>query len=286
MNISFADFWPGFIPDQNLFVDLFRSINAQIKVVPPSDSTELLVYSCFGNLHQQFDRSRVVKVFYTGENMRPDFSDCEFSLTFDFDDYNGKNIRLPLWMFHIDWFNRVSYSCPQFMIPPSELRKNRFSVLPKTKFCSIVFSNPKPNRVEILKKLSKYKKVDIFGSPFLNLAVGEKYKYGIISQYKFNICFENTLSPGYYTEKLIHAKLAGCVPLYWSDSNCSLDFNPKAFLNLSDFPSIDEFVEKIIELDCDPIAYRQICNEYLFEGREPSLENVKAEIKRLIPCFS
>jgi hypothetical protein len=57
-------------------------------------------------------------------------------------------------------------------------------------------------------------------------------------------------------------------------------------LNLSDFPSIDEFVEKIIELDCDPIAYRQICNEYLFEGREPSLENVKAEIKRLIPCFS
>ena len=64
---------------------------------------------------------------------------------------------------------------------------------------------------------------------------GEKYKLDIISDYKFNICFENTIHPGYYTEKLLHAKIAGCIPIYYSDEKMNIDFNEKCALNLYDF---------------------------------------------------
>jgi alpha(1,3/1,4) fucosyltransferase len=31
-------------------------------------------------------------------------------------------------------------------------------------------------------------------------------------------------SPGYVTEKLFHAKAAGCVPIYWGAPDVELDF--------------------------------------------------------------
>jgi len=242
----------------------------------------VLIYSCFGQQHHTTDRTRVKKIFYTGENIRPNFNDCDYSLTFDFTNHDGKNIRLPLWMLQIDWFNKTGYGNPKFIIPQSELRNNRFSIRPKTKFCSMVFSNPIPNRIEILQKLSKYKTIDCYGAPFGNYSEGEDVKYNIISNYKFNICFENGIHSGYYTEKILHAKVAGCVPIYWADENCKHDFNTKSFINLNDFPNIDALVEKIIELDKNEEETERIRSEYLFENKEPSLEPLKKQLKEIL----
>jgi hypothetical protein len=283
MNISFADFWPGFLPNNNFFVDLFQSVFPSCRVVPFSNaSTDILIYSCFGKTHTQANRSRVKKIFYTGENLRPNYEDCDYSFTFDFLDYGGRNIRIPLWMLQIDWFNKGGYSNPQFVIPVSELKQSRYSVRPKTKFCSIVFNTPRPNRIEILKKLSKYKQIDCFGQPFGNHFYGEDNKYDIISNYKFNICFENTIYPGYYTEKLIHAKIAGCIPLYCADDQCNQDFNPQSFLNLYNFDSMESYIEKIIDLDRNQQSYEDMFRENLFEKHLPSLDKVKDKISRLI----
>lgn len=283
MNLSFSDFWGGVNPDNNFFTDLIQNIRPDCKVVPFSNEhTDILIYSCFGRHHQTADRSRVKKIFYTGENIRPNFNECDYSLTFDFPNYNGKNIRLPLWMLQIDWFNKTGYGNPKFIIPQSELRNSRFSIRPKTKFCSMVFSNPIPNRIEILQKLSKYKTIDCYGAPFGNHSEGEDIKYDIISNYKFNICFESGIHPGYYTEKILHAKVAGCVPIYWADENCKHDFNTKSFINLNNFPSIDALIEKIIELDNNEDEYNNIVSEYLFEGKEPSLDGIKAALEKIL----
>ena len=57
-------------------------------------------------------------------------------------------------------------------------------------------------------------------------------KLHILNDYAFNLCPENKLYPGYYTEKIPEAFLGESLPLTWTDSNVSADFNPNAFLNL------------------------------------------------------
>jgi len=283
LNISFLDFWGDFDPYNNFFIDLIHTIYPDCKVVPFSnEKTDVLIYSCFGSNHNNADRKKVKKIFYTGENKRPNFNECDYSLSFDFDDYNQKNIRLPLWLMQIDWFKKINYGNPKFVIPLEELRISRYFKRPKKEFCCIVFNNPIPNRIEIFQKLSKYKTIHGYGSPFGNHFYGEDQKYEILSNYKFNICFENGIYPGYYTEKIIHAKVAGCLPLYWADKNCERDFNTNSFLNLNDFFNIDSYVERIIELDNNQEEYDNISSQYLFEGKEPSLDVIKSELKKII----
>ena len=84
MKIAFADFWWKFENNNNFFVDSLRSIRDNIEVVDPSDA-DVLIYSCFGKDHLNVDRDKTKKIYYTGENLRPDFDECDASLTFDFD---------------------------------------------------------------------------------------------------------------------------------------------------------------------------------------------------------
>jgi len=281
MKISFADFWDGFDYNNNFFRDLILSIDNSYNFIPFSNDTDILIYSCFGKSHNKVS-SKVKKIFYTGENLLPNYNDCQYSLTFDFDSYNGKNIRLPLWILQIDWFNKRNYTNPQYVIPLEYIKANPLTRKNKDKFCCIVFNSRSPHRWEIIEKLGKYKKVDCYGKPFGNWFYGEDNKLKTISDYKFNICFENSISPGYYTEKMIHAKTAGCLPLYWADNGCEKDFNKNSFLNLYNFNNLDEFIEKIIELDKDDLAYSQITKEYLFENKEISLDNLKKELSNIL----
>ena len=281
MKISFADFWDGFDYNNNFFRDLILSIDNSYNFIPFSNDTDILIYSCFGKSHNKVS-PKVKKIFYTGENLRPNYNDCQYSLTFDFDSYSGKNIRLPLWVLQIDWFNKINYTNPQYVIPLEYIKANPLTRKNKDKFCCIVFNSRSPHRCEIIEKLGKYKKVDCYGKPFGNWFYGEDNKLKTMSDYKFNICFENSISPGYYTEKMIHAKTAGCLPLYWADNGCEKDFNKNSFLNLYNFNNLDEFVEKIIELDKDDLAYSQITKEYLFENKEISLDNLKKELSNIL----
>jgi hypothetical protein len=281
MNISFSDFWDGFDPNNNFFRDLILSIDNSYSFIPFSNDTDILIYSCFGKLHSNTN-TRVKKIFYTGENLRPNYNDCQYSLTFDFDSYNGKNIRLPLWILQIDWFSKTNYTNPQYVIPLEYIKTNPLTRKNKDKFCCIVFNSRSPHRWEIIEKLGKYKKVDCYGKPFGNWFYGEDNKLKTISDYKFNICFENSISPGYYTEKMIHAKTAGCLPLYWADNNCHKDFNPRSFLNLYDFGSLDDFIEKIIYLDQNDSEYKRITSEYLFANKEPTLDNLKIQLRNIL----
>jgi len=281
MNISFLDFWPGFQINNNFFKHTLNEIKENVIITNP-ENADLIIYSCFGNSHKRYNCK---KIFYTGENIRPNFEECDISLSFDFDDYDGKNIRLPLWLLQIDWYNKISFTNPKFMIPYDQIYKNKFYDKPKDNFCCIVFNSPAPHRYEILEKLSKYKRIDCFGLPFGNWFDGEDIKLDIISNYKFNICFENSIYPGYYTEKPIHAKVAGCVPVYWSDSNISNDFNEKSFINLSNFNNLDDLVEYIIEVDKNDEKYNQIRNERLFnDDQDPKIifDKIKEKISNIL----
>ena len=289
MNISITDFWGmGFNPNNNFFTHLLKSIDDNINFVPFGDQTEVLIYSCFGGSHNNADRGKVKKIFYTGENIRPNYNECDYSFTFDFDDYEGKNVRVPLWLTQIDFFNQKGFGNPEFVVPLEQLTdysKNPCYNKNKDKFTIIINNHLGNKRKEFVQSLAKKKEVHGFGEPFNNWFYGESKKLDKLSEYRFNICFENTNHPGYYTEKLIHAKAAGCIPIYYSEDNVDEDFNTCCMINLKDFESVDILTEKVMEIENHCYLYNELKNQKLFKNDNYPIEffeNMKNQVKKVI----
>jgi hypothetical protein len=135
-------------------------------------------------------------------------------------------------------------------------------------------------RLNAVNKLSEYKQVDVFGKCGIPLSYGEKYKLNTISSYKFSLCFENSVYPGYFTEKLLHAKMTGNIPLYYSDLTFSNDFNPKCCLNLQEI-GLDNLYDTVIEIDQNEKLYREIYEQPLFD-KKVSLEPIISQIQNTL----
>ena len=287
LKVNFTDFWDGFHRDHNFFLYLLRDMYGHVEV-SDSDEADVLFYcgDFGGTEHKRYDPQSKKKVYYTGENYRPNYNECTYSLTFDYDDYGGRNVRLPLWFLQLDWYNKGGYTNPEYVLPLDKVNDNEYIRKTPTKFGVLVNNNLFDDRVQCVKALSPYKEVECWGKPFGNWFYGESKKYEIFSDYKFSICFENSVAPGggYYTEKLIHAKCSGTIPLYYTDDKVGNDFNTKSFLNLNDFDSMDDFAKRVIEIDNDEEEYQRILNEPLFNkdiGLD-ALENMKTKIGNMI----
>lgn len=280
MKIAFLDFWDGFQTNNNFFIYLFKEMYENVSV-SNAENSDFLIYSCFGNNHLKFKKDNYKKIFYTGENLRPDFNQCHYSFSFDFDDYNNKNVRIPVYHLYLDWFNIKTYGSPQYLLPLNYLNDNNFLRTKKNKFCATVFSNPVAFRFEILNLLSEYKKVDGYGTPFGNISPGEYCKYEILSQYKFSICLENSIYTGYCTEKLLHAKTSGTIPIYKSNPMIKYDFNPECFIDINNFENLNDFKNYIKEVDTNEHLYNKIKSEPLWLDNK-NLNNIKSKIYSII----
>lgn len=283
MKICFCDFWDGFQENNNFFLDLFKQIYNDVELSSNEDS-DVLIYSCFGNNSFKFDKNKKIKIFYTGENIRPDFNHCCFSFTFDFDSYDGKNIRIPLWLLQIDWFNKKNYNNPQYLIPLEHINNN---TRPEEKefFCSMVVNNFFPERKQIYDIVSSYKSVQIYGKPWNNWFYGEDNKLNLIKKGKFNICFENTKYPGYFTEKPIHARVAKTIPIYYSDRRYQEDFNKNAFIHMSDFSNETDLINQIKKIDQSDELFQEYISQPIFNTPTYHIdmfENIKTKIKKLL----
>jgi hypothetical protein len=268
MKIAFTDFWPfpqPFDPHNNFFLHALRACSDGIEVVDPK-CCDVLFYGPFGSSHRNY--RDCLKIYYTGENILPDYSECHASFTFSPDSYGGKNFRLPLWNLYIDWFDIGTYGAPEWLVPRDWVLtggKSHFSSDSKHKFCAIVYGKPVKSRLEAIKEISSYRPVDVFGkaNPGAPIDEGEWAKLEILSGYRFSLCYENSLSLGYHTEKLLHGKIAGGVPIYYGHESVSLDFNPHCCIQAAAY-SPSELIERIRQVDSSEKLYRQIVNEPLF----------------------
>jgi len=95
----------------------------------------------------------------------------------------------------------------------------------------------------------------------------------LISSYKFSLCYENSVTPGYHTEKLLHGMVAGNIPIYYGDKTVEQDFNPKRFINAVDM-SDEELLERIIEIDESDKLYNEMLSQPIFD-KEVSLDSVR-----------
>jgi hypothetical protein len=137
-----------------------------------------------------------------------------------------------------------------------------------------------PYREAFFKQLSKYKKVDAPGRSMNNMpGIDTQYngdmwevKRQFLSPYKFTIAFENDIFPGYQTEKLYDAMLAGSIPIYCGDPFVGDIFNPKSFINA------DEYLQKKHQWIVGPV---ERMGQMDFEDIRPAfLKSPKNRIKR------
>lgn len=272
LRLSFADMWSNFDPHANCITALLQFLVKNGVEITTPDQCDTLIYSVFGNKNQQYpDKFRI---HYTGENTRPPRSAADFCVSFDFDARNYGNVtstnyRLPVWWWMINWTGAENFTAASswcWGIPPSYLdQPNEFTREPKTKFCATVFRKNAAYRLETLSVFAKqYKTIDAYGG-YNPLSAGSNSEYDklkILSRYKFSMCYENSSYPGYVTEKLLHAKIAGTVPIYWGNQTFAMDFNPNCcvFFN-GDY---DKLVSDVRRLDEDDAAYAEMVSQPLF----------------------
>lgn len=252
IKIAFSDFWVGFKPDYNWFY-LFLLNKFEIEL---SEQPDFLIYSVYGKRHLTFN---CIKIFYTAENVRPNFSYCDYAMSFDFID-NPKHLRLPL------------YSIIYGLDPENLLLKEKNIELflkKKNKFCAMVISQPNSQkRIDFFHKLSKYKQIDSGGKYLNNVGGPVRNKLEFISNYKFTFAFENASFPGYVTEKIYEPMFVNSIPIYWGSELINLDFNTKSFINYHDYKSDDEVIERIIQLDQDKYKMAELLHENWFSDNK------------------
>jgi hypothetical protein len=252
LKIAFSDFWKGFDSHDNWF---YHFLNRHFDVVL-SDNPDFLIYSCYGHQYLNYNCH---KVFYTSENVRPNFWECDFALTFDFLDRTN-HFRLPLYGIW-DGLDPNCLTLPRKA--PEEV------VAEKSGFCCMVVSNAScKKRIEFFKKLSKYKQIDSGGRYLNNVGGPILNKMDFIKNYKFTIAFENSSRSGYVTEKIFQPMFVNTIPVYWGSPSIGADFNVNSFVNWHDYGSDERVIERIIELDQHPESYSKMLSETWFRDNK------------------
>lgn len=242
------------------------------------DKANIIIGSCFGNNFYNLSHYNAKKILFLGENLRPTnyYPWYNYSISFDYDSYNNKNFRCPLWMTDINWWDAGKYP---YLIDLDNITYDPHSVYQRHQFACILSGNPVENRKQIYDKLNEYKKIDGYGRVFKNSYNGNIYS--LLKQYRFNICFENSIHPGYCTEKLFRAKASGCIPIYYGPKESNTDFNDRCFLNLINYKSMDEFIDHIKFIDSHKDEFIKIAKEPLFEIK-PNIEYLYAFLQNII----
>jgi len=247
LKLGFADTFSTAI---NFFT---QALEHRFQIVRDDVNPQYLIYGegVYGQNHRRFGRE-VTKIFYTGENVRPPWDECQFSMTFDHEN-SAKHYRLPLYV--IDMWGAVSEEWTDDYYQLVGLKHDYEKDYDTRKFCSFVVSNPNQEmRNKAFHFINEYKTV-ASGGPHLN-NIGSvlprdklQYKLNFMNDYRFNICFENGSYPGYVTEKLFNALQVKTMPIYWGSNTVGRDFNCSAFINAADHGNFNKLVDYVQHLD-------------------------------------
>jgi GR25 family glycosyltransferase involved in LPS biosynthesis len=287
LRVAFSDMWELFNPAYNMFTLMLEAAVPGRKVVGfalgNEQNADILIFGPFGETWKDF---KGPKIHFTGENTGP-VSEAVLNLGFKHLDHNNGNyLRLPLWMLEINWFNADA----ERIANPKPLPIDRCckvfpdEIADKSKFCAFVVTNPRqPMRNNAFHWLSEYKKVDSAGRLFNNLGEGlfaglgggggELIKHEFLRGYKFCLAYENESAPGYTTEKWLHAKAAGCIPIYWGDPKVERDFDMDGCIDARGVTTSAELIDLVKKVDTNG-------GEWLRRFSKPALDEVRRDLVR------
>lgn len=282
IRLGFAGFWDSFDPRDN-FLTRTLATRWTIELV---DEPDFLIHSCIGRGRHAHRRYGCVRIFYTGENVWPDWYSTDWAFTFEHTDH-PRHFRLPHWPFYVDPERLVKPAAP----PAVEI------LLARPRFCGFVVSNPRCRvRNDFFHRLSKYKRVDSGGKLFNNVGGRVPDKQAFLAECKFTIAFENESYPGYTTEKIAEPMLVSSLPIYQGDPLIGCDFDTKSFLSFHDTPpgpgvsesaALDMLVDRVIEADRNADVYAKLLTEPWYRGnRVPACADATAILAQFEKIFS
>lgn len=227
-------------------------------------------------------------IFQTGENLRHDFVLNDYALTFDLGISSPHHYRMPYWMEVADWSGEgvIGNTNPRY---GRLLDINRLlqplgkDFLSRPQKAAIFASHLREPRGTLLNAVKKQIEVVEFGKSFNTLIKNHSesglVKFNELQAFAFNLCPENGMHPGYYTEKIPEAFMAGCLPITWADESVSTDFNPQAFINLA--PMSGNHFALLAELLHSPSILAQYSEQPLLL-QKPSIEPLKNYLQKII----
>lgn len=203
-----------------------------------------------------------IRIFYTGENVSPNFNICDYAISFDYLDFDDRHFRLPLYLATI-FYDQQDFAAADDLtfehIPPM----SREELAEKNGFCSFVYSNylADPGREKLLRAISAYKQVDSGGRYLNNVGGPVAHKLQFEKEHKFSIAYENSSRAGYTTEKLPAALAARTIPIYFGNPLIGREFNEGRFINAHSFPTHEALVARVREIDQNDDEYLRIVNQ-------------------------
>ena len=274
VRIGFTGFWSGHKPENSHIVKILKK-HFEVEILDTKeesakDKVEYLFYSVYPSNFLDFD---CIRIFYTGENLIPDFNLCDYAIGFENMTIDNRYFRDPLWYAYVRESRRLR--------PDNWNRACSLEEVHSKKFCAMVVSNGRNAdlfREKLFYKLSEYRQVDSGGRYLNNIGLpgGVVNKLAFLKDYKFSFAIENVSHIGYCTEKIIESFAAGTIPIYWGDSEIDKYFNTESFINCHMFSSLDEVIRKIQEIDSDDEQYLamlrnpKVINDYYLPQQQDS----------------
>ena len=114
----------------------------------------------------------------------------------------------------------------------------------KDKHCSIIASGKNfaighQLRHTIIQ--NKYQGVDVFGYGYKPV----ESKREALDAYKFSITIENSIQPGYWTEKIVDCFATKTIPIFWGDKSICDHFDGGGILFFDKLTTLEEILEAI-----------------------------------------
>ena len=213
---------------------------------------DYLIYSVYNNedINPNYTKSNPIRIAdYHLENIFPDLNYADYALAH----------------FHINYLDKYFKYQTLFLRKISDINQIREKVIKepiRKKFCAAVISNCYSIfRLDFIKKLNNYKKVDMGGHCKNNINKTVSNKIEFLSQYKFSIAMENSKGDGYISEKIIDSFNAGTIPIYFGDYIIDEFINPKTYILVKGVADINKKIEYIKRIDKDDNLYISFLKE-------------------------
>jgi len=267
-----------FLNDVKHLFNFELSDNPDFLFVSNKEDFKFLEYDC-------------IRIFHSDENIHPDFHLFDYVIGYPS---------------NLSFGDRYCYclSCLE-NLEALEQFDSRFSfknIKKQTKkdlelrnyFCDFVYHHDSGSkRSKYFNLLNSYKEVSSLGQIFKSINKPEVEKITYIEKLnfekkcKFSICIESCDdSKGLITEKIFHSLLAGSIPIYLGDPRVVEIVNPKRFINISDFRSDEELLNRIKEIDNNDELFLEIVNEQPLNDMEYFAKSRKRLNNFLINIFS
>ena len=246
--VKYMDFWPAFVLER---FDVHKILIERYEVVV-SDNPDYVIFSEFGGENYGSEkRYNCVKLFLSIENRGPNFDNTDYAIGIHYINKGDRYFRKPTEVHQLTAIHSVY-----------NVTRVKGIDIKNKKFCAWVVSNGSGSvRNNFFDKLSEYKTVDSGGSFRNNVGGAVSDKLGFLKNYKFSICFENSKTQGYISEKLSDAFEAGTIPIYYGDDTVLEILNNRSYIHVKDENDFAEKIELIKKIDQNDTLYEEMIRE-------------------------